>query len=180
MNFSQNLHQLRKAFNRDQNGLTDQPCAAKQIKVLFLVPPKGPKETQYLLSKIPESMGKYVSHSAFVSSWEEYQKLDFVDFDAIFVQMAITCADKVLTHQCTYNKALKWVHSLHVGVDGYCTIPAFKDHAVPLTNGKGVFGPILGEFLALGVLFHTKRVRKFLKSQAEHKWEPRVVELVEG
>lgn len=72
------------------------------------------------------------------------------------------------------------MHSLHVGVDGYCTILPFKNHPVPLTNAKGVFGPILGEYVATGVLFHAKYLRDYLGYQAQKKWNPAVVQLVKG
>jgi len=47
---------------------------------------------------------------------------------------------------------------LSAGVDGYVAVQEFKDSEIPLTNAKGAFDVILAEFVALGVLFHTKHV----------------------
>ena len=56
------------------------------------------------------------------------------------------------------NPHLKWVHSLSSGIDGYVSVPEFRESEIPLTHAKGVWGPILGEFVALGVLYHTKHL----------------------
>jgi len=47
-----------------------------------------------------------------------------------------------------------------------------------LTNVKGAFSGVLAEFVALGVLFHTKHVERFMQRKAEKKWDVEAVELV--
>jgi len=47
-----------------------------------------------------------------------------------------------------------------------------------LTNAKGAFSTILGEFIALGVLYHTKHLERFMQRKAEKKWEVEQMELV--
>jgi len=49
---------------------------------------------------------------------------------------------------------------------------------LPLTNAKGAFKQSLGEFVALGMLYHTKRVEFFMQKKAESKWEPGFIQLV--
>lgn len=84
----------------------------------------------------------------------------------------------MLKDQTINSKQLKWVHSLSAGIDGYVAVEEFKNSAIPLTNAKGAFSTILGEFVALGVLYHTKHVHRFMQRKAEHKWEQEPVELV--
>ena len=74
------------------------------------------------------------------------------------------------------NPHLKWVHSLSSGIDGYVSVPEFRDSEIPLTHAKGVWGPILGEFVALGVLYHTKHLQRFMQRKTEKKWEIEPVE----
>ena len=67
-----------------------------------------------------------------------------------------------LDDQATKNKNLKWVHSLTAGVDGYLNAKDFVNSSIPLTNVKGAFSAVLGEFVALGMLFHSKKIPSFL------------------
>ena len=71
-------------------------------------------------------------------------------------------AGSVLGDQSANNPELKWVHSLSAGLDGYLKNEAFKNSKVPLTNAKGAYSAVLGEFIALGVLYHTKHVERFM------------------
>jgi len=71
-------------------------------------------------------------------------------------------APSVLGDQVQVNKNLKWVHSLSAGLDGYLSNQAFKESPVPITNAKGAYSSVLGEFIALGVLFHTKHLERFM------------------
>jgi phosphoglycerate dehydrogenase-like enzyme len=57
---------------------------------------------------------------------------------------------------------LKWVHTLSAGIDGFVAVKEFKNSPIPLTNAKGAFSSILGEFIALGVLYHTKHLERFV------------------
>lgn len=84
----------------------------------------------------------------------------------------------VLKDQAVNNPNLKWVHSLSAGIDGYVAIQEFRESEIPLTNAKGAFSAILGEFIALGVLYHTKHLERFMQRKAEKKWEIEPMELV--
>jgi phosphoglycerate dehydrogenase-like enzyme len=77
-----------------------------------------------------------------------------VDFSKVF-----TAAVKV-----------RWVHSLSAGVEKLL-LPAFAESAVPLTNARGVFKRSLAEFVVLGMLYFTKRVRRMVENQRARKWD---------
>jgi phosphoglycerate dehydrogenase-like enzyme len=49
--------------------------------------------------------------------------------------------------------------------------PELVESDVPLTNARGVFKRPLAEFVALGILFHFKRVRRLIDNQREHRWD---------
>jgi phosphoglycerate dehydrogenase-like enzyme len=72
-----------------------------------------------------------------------------------------------------------WVHSLSAGVEKVL-IHDFIDSAVPLTNARGVFKRSLAEFAVLGMLYFTKRVRRLVESQREHKWDDFSTEFLEN
>ena len=86
-----------------------------------------------------------------------------VDFSAVF----------------TAATQLKWVHSLSAGVEKLLS-PAFVASPVPLTNARGVFKRSLAEFVVLGMLYFTKRVRRLLDNQRASKWDNFAVEFVNG
>jgi phosphoglycerate dehydrogenase-like enzyme len=65
---------------------------------------------------------------------------------------------------------VRWVHSLTTGVDKIL-FPALVASTVPLTNARGVFKRSLAEFAVLGILFHTKRVRRLVENQRQRKWD---------
>ena len=73
---------------------------------------------------------------------------------------------------------MKWAHTLSSGIDGFVAVEEFKNSAIPLTNAKSAFSTILGEFIALGVLYHTKHLERFMQRKAEKKWEIEPMELV--
>jgi len=98
-------------------------------------------------------------------------------YDIVVVQMG-SIAPGVLERQIAENKSLRWVHSISAGIDGYVAVKSFKDSPVPLTNAKGAYSEVLGEFIALGVLYHSKHIERFIKRQSEHKWEIEPMELV--
>jgi len=67
-------------------------------------------------------------------------------------------------------RSLRWIHSLGTGVEKIL-FPALIDSHIPLTNARGVFKRSLAEFALLGILFHTKRVRRLIDSQRSHTWD---------
>jgi len=65
---------------------------------------------------------------------------------------------------------LKWIHSLSAGVEKLM-FPALVESTVPLTNARGVFKRSLAEFVVLGILYFTKRVRRMVDNQRAAKWD---------
>jgi phosphoglycerate dehydrogenase-like enzyme len=66
--------------------------------------------------------------------------------------------------------ALRWIHSLAAGVEKLL-FPALAASNIPLTNARGVFKRSLAEFAVLGILFHTKKVRRLIDNQRARKWD---------
>lgn len=66
-------------------------------------------------------------------------------------------------------KKLAWVHSFSAGVE-QILFPELVSSPVPLTNGKGIFAPSLGEFSAAAVLFFAKRLREMIAAQQAGAW----------
>ena len=141
--------------------------------------PKGPGVVQELVNRVPERVAAHVSHYDFVKDESEYNALENKhSYDINVVMLGTTISGPVLKDQSIHSKQLKWVHSLSAGIDGYVAVPEFRDSEIPLTNAKGAFSTILGEFVALGVLYHTKHLERFMQRKAEHKWEVEPMELV--
>ncbi len=78
-----------------------------------------------------------------------------------------------------HARQVKWIHSLSAGVEKIL-FPALVESPVPLTNARGVFKRSLAEFVALGMLFFSKRVRRLVNSQREHKWDDFKVDFLRG
>ena len=154
----------------------------EKYRVLFCVPPTFNNPGVYywpdLLVVIKQDLDTFVSHHDTVKTMEEYDALvDKTAYDIIAVQMG-SIAPQVIEHQILNNPNLKWVHSLSAGIDGYVAKQVFRDSPIPLTNAKGAFSAVLGEFVALGVLFNTKHLERFMLRKKEHKWETEPMELV--
>jgi phosphoglycerate dehydrogenase-like enzyme len=73
----------------------------------------------------------------------------------------------------------RWVHSRSVGVEGIL-FPGLVESGVTLTNGRGVFGPSLAEWVIGAVLFFAKDLRRLVKSQEAGRWDPFPPGMVEG
>jgi phosphoglycerate dehydrogenase-like enzyme len=67
-------------------------------------------------------------------------------------------------------RAVRWMHSMATGVDKLI-FPELADSAIPLTNARGAFKRSLAEFAVMGILFHTKKVRRLIDNQRERKWD---------
>jgi len=75
---------------------------------------------------------------------------------------------------------LRWVHSGAAGVDRIL-FPGLVASPVPLTNGRGVFAPSLGEFAAAAILFFAKKLRAMISAQQAGRWAAELeVEWVRG
>jgi phosphoglycerate dehydrogenase-like enzyme len=64
----------------------------------------------------------------------------------------------------------KWIHALSAGVEKVLS-HELVESPIPLTNGKGVFGPALAEFAIAGMLYFAKDLRRLIRQQAASRWE---------
>ncbi len=74
---------------------------------------------------------------------------------------------------------VKWVHSRSVGLE-QSLFAELRASAVPLTNGRGVFSPSLGEFVLGAILYFAKDFRRLIRNQMEQRWEQFDVAMAEG
>ena len=104
----------------------------QKLKVLFCVPPKGSAQTENLIAQIPDAMSKYVADYKFIKDMADYDKLSAEDkrADCVVVQLGTTTANPVLKAQMAGNIHLKWVHSLSSGIDGYVSVPEFRESEI--------------------------------------------------
>lgn len=65
---------------------------------------------------------------------------------------------------------VRWVHSRSAGLDELL-FPELAESPVPLTNARGIFSEILGEFAIAAVLFFAKGLRRMVRSQAAGVWD---------
>ncbi len=65
---------------------------------------------------------------------------------------------------------VRWIHSRSAGLDELL-FPELADSAVVLTNARGVFSEILGEFAIAAVLFFAKGLRRMVRSQQAGVWD---------
>jgi phosphoglycerate dehydrogenase-like enzyme len=65
---------------------------------------------------------------------------------------------------------VKWIHALSAGVEKVLS-PELIESPVPLTNGRGVFGPSLAEFAIAAMLYFAKDFRRLIRQQAAARWE---------
>jgi len=65
---------------------------------------------------------------------------------------------------------VKWVHSRSVGLE-QSLFSELRASAVPLTNGRGVFSPSLGEFALGAILYFAKDFRRLIRNQMAQRWE---------
>src|SRR5437660_8848369 len=65
---------------------------------------------------------------------------------------------------------VRWVHSCSAGLDGVL-FPELAASPVPLTNARGVFSEILGEFAIGAVFFFAKALRRMVRSQMAGVWD---------
>ncbi len=65
---------------------------------------------------------------------------------------------------------VRWVHSRSAGLDELL-FPELAESLVLLTNARGVFSEILGEFVIGAVLFFAKGFRRMVRSQEAGAWD---------
>jgi phosphoglycerate dehydrogenase-like enzyme len=69
-----------------------------------------------------------------------------------------------------HARSLRWIHSAAAGIEKLL-FPELIASAVTVTNARGVYKRSLAEFAVLGILFHTKKVRRLVDSQRTRTWD---------
>ncbi|MBO3462569.1 D-2-hydroxyacid dehydrogenase [Aetokthonos hydrillicola Thurmond2011] len=64
---------------------------------------------------------------------------------------------------------IRWQHTPSAGVNHILT-PVFLEHDILLTNGSGVHGIPIAEFVLTYMLYHAKDVSKLQDLQSNHQW----------
>jgi phosphoglycerate dehydrogenase-like enzyme len=74
---------------------------------------------------------------------------------------------------------VRWIHSLGAGVE---TLPfeLLRESDVILTNSRGLYADALAEFAIASMLWFAKDLRRLVRNQDARRWEPFVVERLEG
>ncbi|HSP13648.1 MAG TPA: D-2-hydroxyacid dehydrogenase [Thermoanaerobaculia bacterium] len=72
---------------------------------------------------------------------------------------------------------LQWIHALGAGVD---TFPFDELGAITITNSRGLYADALAEFVIGAMVWFAKDFPRLFRNQAEHRWEPYIVERLEG
>jgi phosphoglycerate dehydrogenase-like enzyme len=140
----------------------------ENITVLVL---SGPEETQLsMLKKLPPGVRVVVGSTAaeFAQAAPEAA--------AIF---SWSIAGDVLQQVWRMCPKVRWVHSRSAGLDAVL-FPELVASPVPLTNGRGVFSPSLGEFFLTAALYFAKDLPRMLRNQAAERWEQFDVEEIAG
>lgn len=66
---------------------------------------------------------------------------------------------------------LKWIHVLSAGIDRQLS-PEIIASAVPMTNGRGVFGRPLAEWAVGAMFYFAYEIPRVLRNQRAQRWEP--------
>ena len=73
---------------------------------------------------------------------------------------------------------LKWAQSTWAGVDSLLDPALRRDYI--LTNARGVFGPLMSEYVFAYLLFHERKILQRYTSQQEHRWDAAVTGSLRG
>jgi hypothetical protein len=99
-----------------------------QIRLMFIVLPSW--DMPHLTGKIKDSLYQYTSQVTIVQSRTEYFKMASVDrysFDVLAVWGLPGFSKELVADQMDNSKAFKWLHSLSVGCDEYCSVQSFRE-----------------------------------------------------
>ena len=110
------------------------------------------------------SLKKHCSHFHVVQSREDYFKMSSVErysYDVLAVWGLPGFSKELVADQMDNSKVFKWLHSLSVGCDEYCSVQSFRESNIPLTNARGAFSDVLAEYVLAGILYHAKHIEDF-------------------
>ncbi len=85
----------------------------------------------------------------------------------------------VLTDLWRDLRNVRWIHTLAAGVESL-PFDLLRRSEVVVTNSRGLYADALAEFAIAAMLWFAKDLRRLIRSQEERRWEPYVVERLEG
>ena len=135
---------------------------SKQIRLMFIVLPSW--DMDLLTGKIMSSLTEHCPDYRIVKSRDDYFKMDKAErysYDVLAVWGLPGFSKELVADQMNNSKAFKWLHSLSVGCDEYCSVQSFRESKIPLTNARGAFSAVLAEYVTMGILYHAKHVQDF-------------------
>ncbi|ART79991.1 D-2-hydroxyacid dehydrogenase [Oceanisphaera avium] len=104
--------------------------------------------------------------------------------DEAGIQAALSHADillgepQKLRERLPQAKALRWAQSTYAGVDALLHAECRQDYY--LTNIKGIFGPLVSEYVFGHLLSLTRHLRHYKAQQRLHNWQPIPYESLQG
>jgi phosphoglycerate dehydrogenase-like enzyme len=74
---------------------------------------------------------------------------------------------------------LRWIHALGAGVESL-PFDLLRETDIVVTNSRGVYADALAEFVVAAIMWFAKGLPRLARNQREKKWEPFVVQRLEG
>lgn len=101
---------------------------------------------------------------------------DVTDADAVLLAPRSVF---MLRELLPYAKRLRWIHTLAAGVE---TLPfdALRARNLVVTNSRGLYADALGEFVIAAMFWFAKDLRRLMRNQDGHRWEPFDVGWLQG
>jgi phosphoglycerate dehydrogenase-like enzyme len=132
----------------------------RPIKLLVIARPNAP-----YLSAVDQ-----LAPEANIVKGNSFEEVEAEAADADVILNDINAGD-VLRRIFPLAKKVQWVHSLSAGVENTLS-PELLESPVPLTNARGVFKDSLAEWAIAAALFFAKDLRRLVRSQEQHRWDP--------
>jgi phosphoglycerate dehydrogenase-like enzyme len=85
----------------------------------------------------------------------------------------------VLTDLWLQVRKVQWIHALAAGVE-FLPFDLLRRSTIVVTNGRGLYADALGEFAIAAMLWFAKDLRRLVRNQAAHTWDPYTVERLSG
>jgi phosphoglycerate dehydrogenase-like enzyme len=73
----------------------------------------------------------------------------------------------------------RWIHTLAAGVESL-PFELLRESDVTVTNSRGLYADALGEFAIAAMFWFAKDLRRLVRNQDQHRWEPYDVERLAG
>lgn len=75
--------------------------------------------------------------------------------------------------------SVRWIHTLAAGVESL-PFDLLRRSDIVVTNSRGLYADALGEFAVAAMLWFAKDLRRLIRNQDQHRWEPFDIQRLEG